>query len=299
MFDPFGLKDLRTRSVIIRCNSTGELYLIWLPPPTVAVLTVVTSPTLWHRRLGHLGSEAFAQLISSGIPCNKSTIKTLCHACQLGRHMRLPLSSSTARAIRKFDLIHCDLWTYPIISVLDYKYYLVILDDRSHFTWTFPLRLKSDVFRTIANFFSFLHHQFGTTIKTMQSDNGREFDNSATCSFFLTHGVTLRMSCPYTSQQNGRVEHMFRTINNIVRSLLFLPPEFWVKALNTVTYLLNRHPTKTLNFSTPYFALHGIHPTYTHLRVFGCRCYPNLSATAPHKLSPRSSLCVFGILCWT
>jgi hypothetical protein len=27
--------------------------------------------------------------------------------------------------------------------------------------------------------------------------------------------------------------------------------------------------------------------------MFGCACYPNLSSTAPHKLSPRSSLCIF------
>jgi hypothetical protein len=29
------------------------------------------------------------------------------------------------------------------------------------------------------------------------------------------------------------------------------------------------------------------------LRVFGCLCYPNLSATAAHKLAPRSAACVF------
>jgi hypothetical protein len=27
--------------------------------------------------------------------------------------------------------------------------------------------------------------------------------------------------------------------------------------------------------------------------VFGCACYPNTSATAPHKLSPRSTRCLF------
>jgi hypothetical protein len=104
------------------------------------------------------------------------------------------------------------------------------------------------------------------------------------------------MSCPYTSQQNGRAERTLRTINNIVRSLLFqasLPPVYWADSLHTATYLLNRHPTKTLDGRTPHFALHGTQPTYTHLRVFGCACYPNLSSTASHKLSPRSSLCVF------
>lgn len=59
------------------------------------------------------------------------------------------------------------------------------------------------------------------------------------------------------------------------------------------THLLNILPTKTLSFSTPHFALFGVQPSYEHLRVFGCKCYPNLSATAAHKLAPRSSLCVF------
>jgi hypothetical protein len=43
---------------------------------------------------------------------------------------------------------------------------------------------------------------------------------------------------------------------------------------------------------TPHFALHGTTPTYDHLRVFGCACYPNTSATAPHKLFPRSTRCL-------
>jgi hypothetical protein len=31
------------------------------------------------------------------------------------------------------DLIQCDLWTSPIVSISGYKYYLVILDDHSYF----------------------------------------------------------------------------------------------------------------------------------------------------------------------
>jgi len=58
-------------------------------------------------------------------------------------------------------------------------------------------------------------------------------------------------------------------------------------------YLLNCLPIKTLQQPSPYFALYGVHPSYSQLRVFGCRCYPNLSSIAPHKLSPRSTFCVF------
>jgi hypothetical protein len=52
-------------------------------------------------------------------------------------------------------------------------------------------------------------------------------------------------------------------------------------------------PPRRLPTPTPYFALFDIHPSYNHLRVFGCACYPNLASTAPHKLAPRSTRCVF------
>jgi hypothetical protein len=42
-----------------------------------------------------------------------------------------------------------------------------------------------------------------------------------------------------------------------------------------------------------HIALFGSAPSYEHLRVFGCPCYPNTIATAPHKLAPRSTRCVF------
>jgi transposase InsO family protein len=158
------------------------------------------------------------------------------------------------------------------------------------------MRLKSDTFSVLSNFFAYVHTQFGCTIKSVQCDNGREFDNSAARAFFLAKGVVLRMSCPYTSQQNGKAERMIRTTNNVTRTLLFqasMPSSYWADALATATHLLNRLPTKTLDMITPFFALYGTHPSYHDLRAFGCTCYPNLTATTPHKLAPRSSLCVF------
>ena len=105
--------------------------------------------------------------------CNKDISSSLCHVCQLDRHTRLPFRVSSSRASNKFDLIHCDLWTSPIVSISGYKYYLVILDDCSHYLWTFPLRLKSDTYDTLANFFSYVTTQFGATVKAVQCDNGR------------------------------------------------------------------------------------------------------------------------------
>jgi hypothetical protein len=104
------------------------------------------------------------------------------------------------------------------------------------------------------------------------------------------------MFCPYTSPQNGKVEHILRTINNMLRSLLFqasILACYWVEGLHTTTYLLNRLTTKAINTTIPYFTLHGVAPSYEHLRVFSCACYPNLSTKAAHKLAPQSTKCVF------
>jgi hypothetical protein len=102
-----------------------------------------------------------------------------------------------------------------------YKYYLVILDGHYHFVWTFPLRIKFDTFFTLSNFFAYVSTQFGRTIKVIQNDNGREFDNASSHAFFTTKVLILWMSCPYTSMQNGKVERILHTIDNILRSLLF------------------------------------------------------------------------------
>jgi hypothetical protein len=72
-----------------------------------------------------------------------------------------------------------------------------------------------------------------------------------------------------------------------------IPARYWAESLYAATYLLNLLPTKVIPALTPHFALFNTTPSYAHLRVFRCACYPNTSATAPHKLAPRFCLCVF------
>jgi hypothetical protein len=129
------------------------------------------------------------------------------------------------------------------------KYYLVILNDFTHYLWTFPLKLKSGTFTTLSNFFAYLSTQFGRTVKAIQCDNGREFDNSSTRIFLLSNGTQLRMSCPYTSPQNGKAECIIHSVNNVIRTLLIqasLSGRYWAEGLHTATYLLNRLPTTTI-----------------------------------------------------
>ena len=172
----------------------------------------------------------------------------------------------------------------------------MLIDDLTHYVWTFPLRSKSDVFTCLLTFHAYVSMQFQLPLISFQSDNGKEFDNQALHTHLATHGIALRLSCPCTSPQNGTAERVLRTLNDCVRSLLLhagMQSSFWAEALSTATYHLNHHPCKTIGAQTPFQRLLGAPPTLDHLRVFGCLCFPNQAATAPHKPAARSTACIF------
>ena len=122
-----------------------------------------------------------------------------------------------------FQLLHLDVWTSPVASNSGFKYYLVIVDDFSHFMWTFPLRKKSDTAGILLNFVAYIRTQCSYPLVAIQADNGTEFINSTVTSFFSTHGIHLRFSCPYTSAQNGKAERAIRTTNDVIHTLLLQP----------------------------------------------------------------------------
>ena len=73
----------------------------------------------------------------------------------------------------------------------------------------------------------------------------------------------------------------------------FLPSKYWSFAFQTSVYLINLLPAKLLNFQSPLQVLFHKIPNYHHLRVFGCLCFPSLRPYNHHKLSYRSTACVF------
>ncbi|GJX96017.1 ribonuclease H-like domain-containing protein [Tanacetum coccineum] len=294
-FDPYGftVRDYHTRQTLLRCDSTGDLYPLHVAASAFALLT--NNHSLWHQRLGHPGDNVIQTLSSRGlVSYNKQNTQHLCRACQLGKQTKLPFQRSTSIVTSPFDIIHSDLWTSPVSSMSGYKYYVLFLDHYSHFLWVYPLHRKSDAQSKLLHFRAFVKTQFNREIKAFQCDHGGEFDNNSLHELFATNGIQFRFSCPRTSQQNGKSERMIRTINNVVRSLLFqarLPPEYWVEALLTAAYLLNILPSTSINNDIPYTKLFNKPTSYNHLRTFGCLCYPY--TFPPHKLAPRTTPSIF------
>lgn len=85
-----------------------------------------------------------------------------------------------------FDIVHCDLWMSPVLSSMGHRYYVILLDDYSNFLWTSPLARKSQVFASFLSFRAFVRTQFECEIKSLQCDNGREFDNKMFAYFLFS-----------------------------------------------------------------------------------------------------------------
>jgi hypothetical protein len=198
----FSIKDPRTSRVMLRCNSSGDLYTF--PAATHQAYAAASNvASLWHCRLGH-PSPAVSTRLQHLVPCNRS-FTSICHACQLGKHVRLPFSSSSSCTSAPFELLHCDVWTSPVSSVSGNSYYLVILDDYTHYCWTFPLRRKSDVHQHLVQFCAFARTQFSLPVKCFQADNGTEFVNNASANFLASNGILLLFLAPTLQPRMARL----------------------------------------------------------------------------------------------
>ncbi|GKE10486.1 ribonuclease H-like domain-containing protein, partial [Tanacetum coccineum] len=288
------VKDFLTRHILLRCDSSGDLYPVTPPSPTPHALLPV-SPSTWHQRLGLPSEDVLCSLKSRQyISYNKDKSSHLCHACQFGKHVRLPFTSSDSIITCSFEIVHSDIWTSPIASFGGFKYYMLFLDYYSHYLWIYHLRTKSEVFQKFLHFHSYVNNQYKCDITAFQCDHGGEFDNTNILNLFAQNGIQVYFSCPKTSQQNGKSERMIRTINNVIRTLLFqahFPPTFGVETLHMVAYLLNLLPAYAIQNEIPFTKLFNKQPDYSQLRIFSCLCYPHLHS--PHKLAPCATPCIF------
>ncbi|KAL2248238.1 UNVERIFIED_CONTAM: Retrovirus-related Pol polyprotein from transposon RE1 [Sesamum indicum] len=88
-------------------------------------------------------------------------------------------------------------------------------------------------------------------------------------------GIIHHTTCTYTPQQNAP-----------------LPLKFWGDLILTATYLINRTPSKILQWKTPFEKLTGNPPTYHHLRIFGILCYATNIEPHRSKFHPRAFKCI-------
>jgi hypothetical protein len=153
----------------------------------------------------------------------------------------------------------------------------------------FFLQEKSQTQETLKGFLRRTQNEFGLRIKKIRSDNGTEFENSQIEGFLEDEGIKHEFSSPYTPQQNV-VERKNRTLLDMARTMLDeykTSDRFWVEAINTACYAINRLYLHRILKKISYELLTGKKPNVSYFRVFVSKCFILVKRGRKSKFAPK------------
>jgi hypothetical protein len=121
---------------------------------------------------------------------------------------------------------------------------------------------------------------------------------------------SIKPTCPYTPEQNGIAERKNRHLLEVARSMMILinvPKYLWGQAVLTATMLINRRPSRVLEWKSSFEMLKGENCDILPLKIFGCVCFVQDYRPNVDKLDPRAVKCIFvgysatqkGYVCWS
>src|SRR5436189_4841333 len=195
------------------------------------------------------------------------------------------------------ELLHMDLFgPSRIASINKNRYVFVIIDDYFRYTWVIFLKHKNVEYHEFTVFCKRVQNQKSTTIITIRSDHGGEFENELFKTFCEENGITHNFSFPRASPQNGVVERKNRTLQETARTMLIdskLPKYFWAEAVNTSCYILNRVLIRPFTHKTCYELYHDKFPKVSYFKTFGCKYYILNTKGNLNKFDSRSDEGIF------
>ena len=296
--------------------------------PTKPLTSIVRSLTyhatyeLWHHRLGHPSKSITDKFHAAviGVPPLKCPKFHACGSCLRSKFHNKSLrkkpnsesctkiaasstNSTYSDSARVGQFLHMDYgfvrgsdYTSKdndgklVTSIDKYRAYLLVIDKKSRFIWIFLTRTKEPPISQVQSLLNIFEK---CNVATITTDQGGELASSRKFTNMIskTHYI-LTPTGAYSSAQNGLAEVPNKHLAQIMRSLLYssgLGSKFWSYALRHSVYLKNRWPHSSLDYITPYEALHGQKPSLTHLRTFGSIVHIKSSAKRYMKLDPITS----------
>ena len=258
---------------------------------------------MWHRRLGH-ASFGYLHKLFPSLFVKNDVSQFKCDVCEMAKSHQTSFPTSLNKSSVLFMVVHSDVWGLSKIASLGGAHWFVtFIDDCTRMTWVTLLKSKSDVSMAFQKFHKMVSLQYNMKIQVVRSDNGSEYVNTELLFFFDMHGIVHQTTCPYTPQQNGVAEWKNRHLLEMVRASLLeacLPLYYWGDALMSAAYLINRLPSRTLEFQTPFQTLMSLLscPCQSLTFLFEFLVARLLSTCTLHKGTTNWNLELFDVCLW-
>ncbi|CAI7740918.1 unnamed protein product [Closterium sp. NIES-54] len=207
-------------------------------------------------RLRAMSSQRLVLGLSLVLPLLPPSLAPPCGPCVEGRLRATPHSSSLRPATEPFETLHLDIWgPAPRPGPERESFFLVVVDDYSHYTTVFPLAKKSEVTSTLIRWLLTTADTRGRRVTCLQSDRGTPHG--------LGHG-----DCTHLSD-----------------------PRPWAPFSVALRGSVRRSPRVSRPEASPISLWTGSPGGASRFRVWAC--FALVRDTSADKLSPHALPCVF------
>ncbi|CAL8994835.1 unnamed protein product [Prunus brigantina] len=243
----------------IRCNllSVGRLLDTLNASATFYSTHCFFQDLKTHATIGHgkrMGGLYYLQLPAAAVrgSCDESSFN--CETCVMAKSHRTVFPLSNNKAALSFELVHSDVWGLARVTSHGFRWFVTFIDDCTRLTWVYLMKNKHDVASLLPEFCAMVSTQFHVSVKVFRTDNGGEYVNHTLTQFFRDQGIIHQTTTPFTPQQNGVSERKNRQLLEVARSLMLdmsVPHHLWGHGVLAAAYLINRTPSRVLDFKTP------------------------------------------------
>jgi hypothetical protein len=146
----------------------------------------LSNEMLWHKRLAHLSPKYIDKLIKKSLVEKASKIcqgEIECESCSASK-----LTQKSHKIVeyevtcKPLELIYIDLCSpMPTDSIKGSKYMIVIVDDYTGMYFVYFLKRKNEALYYFIEFQNKYENKLETKIKSIRTDNDREFINERFC----------------------------------------------------------------------------------------------------------------------
>ncbi|CAI6001019.1 unnamed protein product [Closterium sp. NIES-64] len=224
---------------------------------------------LWHHRLGHPSLPRLRGMAScvlvSGLPRSLPPLAPgpgpSCVPCLEGRLRAAPHSSQFPSTKAPLLTLHMDVWGPARVRGQGHeRYFLLVVDDYSHYTTVFPLRSKGDVTEVLIDWIRAAHLQlrrsFGSDFPVLRlhSDRGGEFSSGLLRAYCRARGLRQTFTLPDSPQQNGIAKRRIRMVMDVARTSMMhatAPHFLWPFVVRYAAHQINLHPRVSMLETSP------------------------------------------------
>ena len=271
----------------------------------IIFMTINETIDIMHRRLGHIGRNRVRYMINEGLTSlpysdtDKFFSKHVCRTCALGKSHRKAHNKCHAKCTVKGGRWYADLTEISDESVNGNRYVLGFIDSNTNILYQYFIP-KKEIYKEVSQWIDEvikpLRAAYNLTHIELITDCGTEFDNKDIRKLLMDNGIRPILTCPYTYEHHGKIERVWRTIDDMSRCMLIeskLDENWWEHARETAGYIYNR-VVNAQNEVPPYTQMYGTRESLSHLRIFGSRAYPNIPLQL--RLSDHQDVAYEGIL---